>query len=253
MAHNQRFNRNDPINVANDEKYDPEATEELRAIAARCRFNLNSIDQMKKKIREGADPRVLLETNLMREYPGTSPFDAIAEMGQADFLQELFAMGLEPTAKILRAALFRVIDPQMRLNTATAILDENPDLIYANIVEGSGKTTTFLHLAIKNNLPISLIEVLLKYGANPDIQDEYGQTPLMIVAYYDIHQQRELTKLLLRYGAETQLENKRGFTARNYNAYKLSLNLLPRHNGGRRKTRRMNRKKSKKTKSRRRH
>lgn len=243
MAYNQRFN-------GNDEKYDPEATEALQKVINESQSVAESFQQMKKEIRQGADPRVLLTQTSRGMYAGIPPINTFAAKGEADFLQELFAMGIEPTSDILTAAIKGSASPAKKVNTVTAILDEKPDLVHEHIKD-FGKTSTPLIIAIKEDLPAALIEVLLKHGANPDLQDQDGMTALM----YASESRRDVVELLLRYGAEPHLENKNGLIARNYNSYSQMSNLLPSRNGGRRKTRRSKPqpKKSKKTKSRRRH
>ena len=54
MAHNRRFN-------SNNEKYDPEATEALRHIFTSHLQGNRLVAAIKKEIRRGADPHVLLE------------------------------------------------------------------------------------------------------------------------------------------------------------------------------------------------
>lgn len=246
MAYNQRFN-------GNDEKYDPEATEALRHIFTTDLQGDRLVSAIKKEIRRGADPHVLLEPtprpddvdNNMGWEPSI-PLESLASFGEADFLQELFAMGLEPTRNMLINALR---SSKNTIRTIDAILDADPDLINAMGDDGLDKSTTPLIAALKKNLHESIIEHLLKRGANPDLQAADGRTPLM----YATKLRKSVIELLLRYGADTQLENKQGRLAHSYAKSQVMKRLLPNRQGGRRKTRRLNRKKSKKTKSRRRH
>jgi len=243
MAHNQRFN-------GNDEKYDPEATEALRHIFTTDLHGDRLVSAIKKEIRRGADPDVLLEpTPAPENYPNNMewlphiPLEDLAGYGEADFLQELFAMGVEPTRNMLIRA---IRSSKNTIRTIDAILDTDPNLINALGDDGFDKSTTPLIAALKKNLHESIIEHLLKRGANPDLQAADGRTPLM----YATKLRKSVIELLLRYGADTQLENKEGRLAHSYAKSQVMKRLLPNRQGGRRKTRRSKKsKKSKKSKT----
>lgn len=244
MAHNQRFNTN------NDEKYDPEATDALRQILASHLQGDRLVAAIKKEIRRGADPHILLEPTPRPAYLDNNmvwepniPLESLASFGEADFLQELFAMGLEPTRNMLINA---IKSTRNTIRTIDAILDEDPNLINAMGDDGLDKSTTPLIAALKKNLDESIIEHLLKRGANPDLQAADGRTPLM----YATKLRKSVIELLLRYGADTQLENKQGRLAHSYAKSQVMKGLLPNRQGGRRKTRRHKRKARKSRKAR---
>jgi ankyrin repeat protein len=214
MAHNQRFN-----NEKYDEKYDPEATQALHRILNENRSLNQKVPAIRRAIRSGADPHLLLEPIRVGIDAGHIPFEKLAVIGQADFLQELFGLGLEPIPKMLGDLIkeFGFAPKNNQLKTICAILDEYPE--FANELvddfyvkgENNHKTTTPLILAVKRGVK-EIVESLLEHGANPDLQDANGRTALM----YAIEYNRDIVPLLIRYGADTQLQNKRGRRARNY-------------------------------------
>jgi ankyrin repeat protein len=211
MAHNHWFN---------DEKYDPEATDALRRILNENQVLNQKISRIRMVIRSGADPHVLLEPiNDGLVYRGQTPFEKLAVLGEADFLQELFGLGLEPTSKMLGELIkeFGFAPKNKQLRTIRAILDEDSELANELVddfyVSGANyrKTTTPLILAVKRGVN-EIVEILLERGANPNLQDANGRTALM----YAVEQNKNTTPLLIRYGADLQLQNKRGFHARHY-------------------------------------
>lgn len=66
---------------------------------------------------------------------------------------------------------------------------------------------SILHLAIRDQIAVYLIELLLERGANPDLQDSQGRTPL---AYAALYSTAEVAQLLIDKGAELELTNKNG-------------------------------------------
>ena len=250
MAHNRRYNANNAMNVSNNERYDPEATQALRALIGHS-FP-NGLNAIKMEIRRGADPHVLLEplppflpppdyNGVWLDVIQPSPFEILASTGEADFLQELFAMGLEPT----RDMLIRAIKSKKNtLKTIDAILGENPDMINMRGNDGFDKDTTPLIAAIKKDVSPEIIEHLFKRGADPNLQASDGRTPLM----YATKLRKSVVEMLLRHGADPQLVNKQGRRAFNHAKTKVMKNLLT-VKGGRRKTRRSKHKKQKRGKT----
>eukprot|EP00826_Nyctotherus_ovalis_P035886 TRINITY_DN3124_c0_g2_i9.p2 TRINITY_DN3124_c0_g2~~TRINITY_DN3124_c0_g2_i9.p2 ORF type:complete len:206 (-),score=69.79 TRINITY_DN3124_c0_g2_i9:167-784(-) len=94
-------------------------------------------------------------------------------------------------------------------NTQEAIAlleDDEADINCTNI---NGKTP--LHYAVEK-LHLGFVEIFLKYGANPNVQDSFDvglNTPLHKAAE---HNQLEIIKLLLSAGAHPSMTNKTGFT-----------------------------------------
>lgn len=219
MAHNQRWNQN-------EEKYDATATEELRNhLADATEFNLN-FQLIQRLIREGANPHLLVHPLQRVEEQSITPLDFIATLGEGDFIQELFSMGLEPTRNTLINALK---SRKNQIRTIDAILNADPNMIDQKGNDGFDKDTTPLIVAIKKDLSEGIIEHLLKRGANPDLQGADGRTPLMYAAKI----RKSVVDLLLRYGAETQLENKKGNLAHSYAKSKGMKNLLKNERGNR--------------------
>ena len=99
------------------------------------------------------------------------------------------------------------------LRSAEVLLRSGADPDAPNVLDGH---LTPLHLAaIYSNLGIDVVEVLLTHGANPEVRDERGGTPLhMAASSNDV----AVAKALLQYGANpyaldssdrTPLENAR--------------------------------------------
>jgi ankyrin repeat protein len=75
----------------------------------------------------------------------------------------------------------------------------------------SGEDTSLLSLAVQQD-EYQMGEFLLARGANANLRDLYGWTPLMYAA---VAGNVRMTELLLKHGAEIELEdyNQRGLTA----------------------------------------
>lgn len=69
---------------------------------------------------------------------------------------------------------------------------------------------TPIHLAVMNRRIIVSKVLLEEGGANPNIADDEGKTPLMLACQEG---QTDLVQLLLENGADTQLKDHRGWTA----------------------------------------
>ena len=69
---------------------------------------------------------------------------------------------------------------------------------------------TPLHLAVSSN-NISSVEILLRYGANPNIQNSYGATALHRAVRYE---SKESAVLLIRNGADSTITDQQGRTAK---------------------------------------
>lgn len=67
---------------------------------------------------------------------------------------------------------------------------------------------TALHAAIENR-KIDAIRLLLEHNANPNIQDAFGNIPLMKASHLDI----EIIDLLVKYGSDYNKENFYGNSA----------------------------------------
>jgi Ankyrin repeats (many copies) len=72
---------------------------------------------------------------------------------------------------------------------------------------------SFVHHAVKSrNLP--MLKCLLETGADPNIQDKFGNTALFYCCG-KAHKDGETVKMLLTYGAKTDIVNKDGLTFEN--------------------------------------
>ena len=77
-----------------------------------------------------------------------------------------------------------------------------------NIQDNNGNTP--LHAAVHSNNK-KIVRLLLTHGANPNIQDYFGDTPLHIVVKEDGYRD-EIVRLLLNHGANPNLQGLYGWT-----------------------------------------
>ena len=91
-----------------------------------------------------------------------------------------------------------------------------------------------LFIAIKKNKPLKKIEQLIKNGANVNVQDSYGKTPLIyainykknkldLISFLYIPYNIRLFKVLLKNGADVNIQDKNGNTIIYYIFKKASL------------------------------
>ena len=90
---------------------------------------------------------------------------------------------------------------------------------------------TALHLAVQNpHLPSDLIETLLRAGSDVNARNLYGQTPIvgaMLDIYYDYHSNiQSHTEQLLKYGADANISDIRGWTPFHYAAQRGSRSCI---------------------------
>jgi len=76
-----------------------------------------------------------------------------------------------------------------------------------NVQDGIGHTP--LHLAVKTKPCVDVAKILLEAGADPNIQDAYGRTPLHYAVFHD---NPRIISLLLRYGADPNIKDNEGKT-----------------------------------------
>jgi ankyrin repeat protein len=94
------------------------------------------------------------------------------------------------------------------------VIEENENAIYYAIEEGANVNEqdkngwSALYYAVDAG-NISIIELLLRNGANVDIKDIYGITPLYR-AVFNCEGDGSIIKLLLNYGADKYLKNNFG-------------------------------------------
>lgn len=96
----------------------------------------------------------------------------------------------------------------------TACLKDRYDVVYHILTQSNvdvnalnNSHLTPLHLAVYNS-NINICSLLLKYGANPNIKDCLGSTPLYI-AYNNCKLNSGIISLLLLRGAKFRLENEK--------------------------------------------
>ena len=90
---------------------------------------------------------------------------------------------------------------------------------------------TALHLAVQNpHLPNEALQLLLDSGADVDLKNLYGQTPLMAAMldrFYDYHKNiKSHAELILNFGAGVALTDIRGWTCFHYAAQRGSISCM---------------------------
>mmetsp|Transcript_10369 Transcript_10369/g.24009 ORF Transcript_10369/g.24009 Transcript_10369/m.24009 type:complete len:270 (+) Transcript_10369:2386-3195(+) len=94
------------------------------------------------------------------------------------------------------------------------LLCKHPDVQLQTQLEAKNRNSeTVLHKAIEYQ-HIEFIKVLLKYGANPDVQNHQGQTALHIAAGENMGKaSMEILEVLLQEGADSTIEDENKKTA----------------------------------------
>lgn len=95
------------------------------------------------------------------------------------------------------------------------------DMDYTEYVEnGSVNTLSVdgqspLHIAVQTN-DYNNVKYLLENEADPNLVDDFGDTPIMAYAYQDVYVETEIIQLLLDYGADPTIEDVEGNTVLDY-------------------------------------
>lgn len=129
---------------------------------------------------------------------------------------------------------FGRIDPNLIINGRNLIYaaaeQENEEIFNLLIQNGANINFYALEEAVKQN-SISVVKFLLSHGADVNVKDRFGWTPLHEVSRR--HDRFEITKLLLEYGADVNVRTKEGITplcfATAFNVV-ATINLLLSHN-----------------------
>jgi ankyrin repeat protein len=96
-----------------------------------------------------------------------------------------------------------------RVEIAKKLIELNADI---NLQSQRLSRYTALHIAVENR-KIDSVKLLLTNNANPNLQDKWGNIPLMRASHQDI----EMIKLLINYGSDCNKENFYGNSP--YNAF----------------------------------
>ncbi|XP_026422024.1 ankyrin-3-like isoform X2 [Papaver somniferum] len=147
---------------------------------------------------KGADPKT-------SDPKGYSPWHCAAEKGYKDILTKLLSKGVDVNAACENGTPLANAAAHGKLEAIQILLDNNanPDL-------SSGRSFTPLTGSIVSGLPQSLrcVELLLEAGANPD-GGSYGVTRLIAAASDGL---TEIIKRLIQAGANPDVTNRYGLT-----------------------------------------
>lgn len=144
-------------------------------------------------LREGADPNAC-----DKSYRSLSLWQ---------FLSSRFAPSRQPGRYAPSALEMAVSSPQTTADTIAlvkALLESGAN---PNGRDREGKNLLFDALEPQSDRQVFIL--LVQHGAKINVQNDVGETPLMLVAGYDA----ELTRLLLDNGADIEAKNKGGGTA----------------------------------------
>ena len=134
--------------------------------------------------------------------------NAIIEMIKP--ISDINMKGRDGRTLLIHSALYK------RLGVAKWLVEKG-----AAIDEKDMQGLSALHCAVISNVP-DIAEYLIKQGADINIRDNFGNTPLMKAGL-----NVDMIKLLLDYGADRTVENNRGVTLlKSYEAYPDILSLL---------------------------
>lgn len=124
---------------------------------------------------------------------------------------ELIKAVLEGDMAEIRRLLKEGADPNGAFCVAEAVpsfsVDLGEDLTKEELIERISDTLTPFLIAVSSRKKMELIRLLLDAGADPNIANNKGMTPLMLST------SSHLTRLLLERGAEVNARNKDGMTA----------------------------------------
>ena len=90
-------------------------------------------------------------------------------------------------------------------NKVNYLIKQNSEFINMNYRDNEGYT--FLNTSLRYNCKKEIIEYLIKCGSNPNISDNRGNTPLH---YALSHKNFQVVNLLIKFGAEENIENRFG-------------------------------------------
>lgn len=158
---------------------------------------------------------------------GNTPLHTAALRGRSDIIQYLISAGADSSIKNNKGQTYRdmVTDPKLLLNLPVdekgntqlthAVLDGNIKQIKTLLEEGADPNIgssklhiTPLHWACQLERP-DIVSLLLKYKANPNVQDMYWKTPL----HYAVEGKNlKVIELLLKDWADPEIEDKKGKT-----------------------------------------
>ena len=144
--------------------------------------------------------------NVMNKYVDT-PLHMAARIGSRAMIKILIQEGARKNLKNIHGLIpLHLSIPHGDPKTINLILSPNNKIFYksgrygitrmANAKSNQGSTP--LHIAVDNG-HIELVKILIKNGAQVNIQNEHGIRPLHIAKYQNF---RSITKLLIHNGAE---------------------------------------------------
>lgn len=94
-----------------------------------------------------------------------------------------------------------------------ACINGDIDIVKVLLSHGAdpNDTCNYNSSALHKTSDIEIIKLLLKHGAKVNIQNNNGDTPLIVIC--DYYGDEEIVKLLLEHGAKVNIQNKNGETA----------------------------------------
>jgi hypothetical protein len=253
MAHDPRFNNGYDrektdrlihiVNAAANDEVHFNTNEAARLI--RGGANAGALNQVQKRRllmrMAGSDDSKVVETLLQSFGYDEEDLDEAVHRASRTFgydtddaLKTLLENGGRPSREDLKMALKQESigggmghrTMKVGFNKVKHILENNPYLINTTARDGFADDSTPLMYALKTHdghrCSINVIRLLLEHGADPNLQDAEGKTPLMYAAKRDQH----IVRLLLEHGAEPLLQNKKGSFAKNYGKSKPIKSLL---------------------------
>lgn len=142
----------------------------------------------------------------------------VARTGTLEEMQLLVKKNGDTINKLNQSGFSPLILACYRGNTAVAeyLAPKVKDVNY-----NSPSGTALAAAAIKGNVP--MVRLLLENGANPDLPDAMGMTPLLYASQFE---NKELIVLLLKHKANKKIANNEGKTAMDYAVFNKNQEII---------------------------
>lgn len=134
-----------------------------------------------------------------------TPLSLAVDAGDLDFIRLIIALGANINQELTlnETVLHRAVK-NLDLQVTELLLTKGADINTVQAWSYFFATGAPLHLAISKN-SLSLVQILIKFNADPNLRNEWGETPLHLAAYYGCSE--EIIDYLVQSGAHVHRLN----------------------------------------------